>query len=91
MVSGPDEPPSRRDFELLYRSVERLTQTIEALPDKMAALYVRLDNYERDQRIHDHTHIEQEKDISGLQEVVKWVIGFVFAGVGGALLAVVLR
>lgn len=87
----PDDPPSRRDFELLYRSVEKLTRTLEQLPDKMAATYVRLDTYQRDQIIHDHKHDEQDKDIGGLQGVVKWVVGFVFAAVGTALLAVVLR
>lgn len=87
----PDEPPTRRDFEQLYRSVERLTRTLEELPDKVAQLYVRRDVYERDQRLHDNTHTEQAKDISGLQKIVNVVIGFVFAGVGTALLAVVLR
>lgn len=91
MPLSQDEPPSRRDFELLYKSVERLTHTIERLPDKMAQLYVRLDVYERDQKIHDNTHTEQAKDISGLEQIVKIVVGFVFAGIGTALLAVILR
>lgn len=87
----PDESPTRRDFEQLYRSVERLTRTLEELPDKVAQLYVRQDVYDRDQRIHAQTHGEFTKDISGLQKIVNVVIGFVFAGVGTALLAVVLR
>lgn len=86
-----DEPPTRRDFEQLSKSVERLTSIIEQFPDKVAQLYVRADVYARDQKIHDQVHAEQSKDINGLQKVFNVVVGFVFAGIGTALLAVILR
>lgn len=82
-MAPDDAPPSRRDFE-------RLRHAIESIPDKMAELYVRADNYARDQKIHDITHGEQRKDIDGLQNIVKAVIGFVFATIGGALMALIL-
>ena len=91
VTPSTDEPPTRRDFEQLSKSVERLTSIIEQFPDKIAALYVRADVYAKDQTIHEHTHAEHEKDITGLQKVLNVGVGFVLAAVGTALLASVLR
>ena len=87
VTPSPDEPPTRRDFDRLVQSVDQLNQTIKEL----ATLYVHQDVYDKDQIIHGITHQGHTKDISDLESIVKWVVGFVFAGVGAAILTAVLR
>lgn len=92
MAPHPDDAQSRRDvdIDLLQRSIERLTKTIEEWPDKMERLYVRADVYAKDQIIHANIHTAQKEDISGLQKIVAGAIGFILAGVGAAILKTVL-
>lgn len=85
----PDETPSRRDFEYLTKSVEELSRTIKELQVMMSATYVRIDNYERDQRAHDATHQSIRDEVDGLVGWKDWALRIVVGAVMLALLGLV--
>lgn len=85
-MSEPD-PPSRRDFEHLSAAVVKLTETIERLPEIMAATYVRQDVYRADQALHTLKHASQDdeiEDLSSWKDKVLMIIvsTVIVAGIG---------
>lgn len=85
-----DDAPSRRDFEQLSTAVQKLTTIIEELPERVAAIYVRQDLYDKDQRLHDKTHQELETELKGLTSARDWAIKIIVGAVLVALLGLVL-
>lgn len=85
-----DDEPTRRDFEHLTRTVAELSSTIKDLQTMMTATYVRKDVYERDQTSHDHTHQEQQKDITALEGWRDWALRIIVGAVMLALLGLVI-
>lgn len=89
-MAADDDLPSRGDFAHLSRAVEKLTHTIEGLPDKVAATYVRKDVYLSDQRVHDTTHARHDEELDSLLGFKEWAIRLVIGAVILALLGLVL-
>jgi hypothetical protein len=85
-MASPDAPASRRDFEHLSATVEKLTRTLESLQLTMAATYVRKDVYEADQKVHDKTHAEHTEDIDSLKSTNQWIL----RSVGAALIPLII-
>lgn len=78
-----DDGPLRRDLERLSGVVERLTHTLENLPDRMAQIYVRQDVYRAEQNA-------QDREINGLNSMATWVIRIVLGAVVVAVLGLVI-
>jgi hypothetical protein len=69
-----EQEPSRSDFEHLSRAVDKLTLTLERLPEAMAETYVRKDVFQKTQELHDKTHVEQRDDIDNLLSAKQWIV-----------------
>lgn len=82
MVTNEDGP-SAKDFERLSRVVEKLTYTLEELPQRMAEIYVRKDVYLIEQE-------RQDEKIDGLDSIKDWAIKIVLGMVLVALTGLVL-
>lgn len=82
MSPTEDDGPSARDFERLSRVVEKLTTTLEELPQRMAEIYVRKDVYHAEQNA-------QDKEINGLNALRDWAISIIVGAVMVALLGLV--
>lgn len=78
-----DTPPSRRaddgdsplrsDFIRLSQVVEKLTATLESMPDKMERIYLRQDIYRAEQQAHMKDHDGISKNLGTLNTIVKVV------------------
>lgn len=77
-----DDGPSARDFERLSVAVDRLTRTVEGLPEKIAEIYVRQDVYKAEKKAQDH-------EIDTLNSMATWAIRLVLGVVMVAILGVV--
>lgn len=73
MAPGPDDAPSRSDFQRLATQMEKLTASIEAWTDRMDRTYLRQDVYARDQRVHEVDHAAMNKNLNMLNSIVKVV------------------
>lgn len=84
-----DDGPLRRDLERLSGVVERLTHTLENLPDRMAQIYVRQDVYNAEQRERDKEQEVQDREIEGLNSIKDWAIRIILGVVLVAMLGLV--
>lgn len=86
----PVEPePTKRDFDRLSTAVERLTDRLEDLPNRIALIYLRQDVYARDQKLHERVHNDQQQDIDSVKGWQEWavriIVGAFLLGLAGLL------
>lgn len=79
----PDSPLTQRDVENLRTTVDKLDKTLEQLPDRIDAIYVRKDVYERDQAA-------MLRDLEQHSRWLEWAQRIVVGAVLVALLSLVL-
>lgn len=83
----PERDRHHDQFPYMYAHlsavVEKLTRTLEDLPQRVADIYVRKDVYQAEQKA-------QDREIDGLNSIKDWAIRIVLGAVLLALLGLVL-
>lgn len=98
-MTGPNDQPTRREYENLTAAMKDLTSTIERKFAQMEITYLRrdwLEVYKSDQKLHEKTHEEHDgdaivlqKQIDGLKESNRWVWRSIFVAILTALTSTV--
>lgn len=85
-----DDAPSQQDIQRLTGSLDRLSNRLDVLPDRIAAIYVTKETFNGAQDLHQLKHASQDEKIGSLLSAKEWIVRLVGSAIILALLGVVL-
>lgn len=85
-----DARPSQQDIQRLASSVEDIHRKLDALPDRIAAMYVSKETFQGAQDLHKAKHESQDEKIASLLSARDWIVKLVGSVIIVSLLGLVL-